>query len=366
VTPEDRAWEVVRRAYEERVPAPRRSHRRRTLAVVLVAALVVVAAFASPPGRAVLGSLRDSVAIVKTEPALFSLPAPGRLLVVSSAHGGVWVVNRDGSKRRLGDYLDATWSPHGLFVVATRENELVALEPDGTERWSLARPAVRFPRWTGSRVDTLIAYCTATGLRVVAGDGRGDRLVSPRACESAWRPGPRRVLTYLDRGVVVAQDVDARKILWRSAGGGELEWSSDGKRLAVVAPHAVRVVDANGRPLRTLRFRQRVLGAAFRPRTHEVAVQLRRGAARPRSEIRLYAVDGRASQRLFGADGVFGDIAWAPDGRWLLVDWPSASQWLFVPRTGRARAVSNLAGQFPRPDDGYPRFELAQRWCCPQ
>ena len=62
-----------------------------------------------------------------------------------------------------------------------RPNELVALEPDGDLRWTLARPDVRFPRWGGTRTDTRIAYLSTARLRVVAGNGKGDRLLDPQA-----------------------------------------------------------------------------------------------------------------------------------------------------------------------------------------
>jgi len=364
VNPEERAWDVVRRAYHERLPTPRRTGPSSRLMLGVVAAAVLAGAVVSPPGRAVLGGLRESVG-ERAAPALFSLPAPGRLLVVSAERGGVWIVNADGSKRRLGEYEDAQWSPHGRFVIAADRNALVALEPDGTERWSLARPRVSAPRWAGSRTDTRVAYCAASGLRVVAGDGTGDRLVSPRACRSEWRPGPEHVLTYVDEGTVVVEDVDARRVVWRSVGGGELAWSRFGERLAVAAPHEVRILDGAGRRMRRLRFRKTVAGVAFAPGSKDLAVHLRADdGVRASSEVRLFAAEGSTSKRLFAATGRFGDMAWSPNGRWLLVDWPSGSQWLFVPRRGRVHAVTNLARQFPRPDDAYPSFRLAGRWCC--
>jgi len=99
---ERRSWAVVRGAFAERDPAPRRRPLvRPVLAVALIAA--IVAAILSPPGRAVLGQIRDAIAptrIERSAPALFSLPSRGRLLVDSAA--GTWVVRRDGSKRLLG------------------------------------------------------------------------------------------------------------------------------------------------------------------------------------------------------------------------------------------------------------------------
>jgi hypothetical protein len=162
-------------------------------------AVVVVAGLLSPPGRAVLDEIRQVVGVEGGAPALFSLPAPGRLLV--AADSGVWVVNANGSKRLLGHYREASWSPFGRFVVAARANELVALTPEGTVRWSLARPDVRLPRWGGSRTDTRIAYLSRGALRVVGGDGKGDRLVDRDAGAEAprWLDGPAHRLAYARR-----------------------------------------------------------------------------------------------------------------------------------------------------------------------
>ena len=155
----------------EPVAWPRR-HARPLAAAALVAA--VAAAALSPPGRSVVHSLREAVGVKEAEPALFSLPTRGDLLVTSRK--GLWLVHRDGSKRLLGRYRDATFSPHGLFIAATRANQLVALDPKGNVRWTLARPAPRHPVWTGTRTDTRITYLSAGQLR----DGRGRRHRRPR------------------------------------------------------------------------------------------------------------------------------------------------------------------------------------------
>jgi hypothetical protein len=190
----ERSWAVVRAAFAEREPAPRRRSWRPVAALAL--GLVVVAGLLSPPGRAVLGEIREAVGVEHSEPALFSLPAPGRLLV--TADSGAWVVEEDGSKRLLGSYREASWSPYGRFVVASRRNELVALTPEGEVRWSLARPDVRFPRWGGTRTDTRIAYLSGGELRVVGGDGRGDHLVDRDAAAEPprWLPGQGHRLAY--------------------------------------------------------------------------------------------------------------------------------------------------------------------------
>ncbi|HYI75763.1 MAG TPA: hypothetical protein VEW90_10875 [Gaiellaceae bacterium] len=228
-----RTWSIVARAFHERRPSPHRSPWLR-VAVVAIAAALIGAAALSAPGRAVLDEVREVVGVERAQPALFSLPAPGRVLVSSDA--GVWVVQEDGSKRLLGRYREASWSPFGRFVVAARENELVALEPMGGIRWTLARRDVRSPVWTGSEMDTRIAYVDRTGIRVVGGDGLGDRLlVRGGRGPLAWHPGDGFVLAYADRrGRVVVLDAGTRKVRWRSRPDGrvlDLEWSWNGSRL---------------------------------------------------------------------------------------------------------------------------------------
>jgi hypothetical protein len=190
----ERSWAVIRAAYGDREPRPRRRSWKPVAAIAF--ALVALAGLLSPPGRAVLDEIREVVGVEGSAPALFSLPAPGRLLV--TADSGAWVVDEDGSKRLLGSYREASWSPFGRFVVASRRNELVALTPEGDVRWTLARPDVRFPRWGGSRTDTRIAYFSAGGLRVVGGDGTGDHLIDRDAALEAprWLPGAGHRLAY--------------------------------------------------------------------------------------------------------------------------------------------------------------------------
>ena len=208
----ERSWAVVRAAFAAREPTPRRRSWKPIAAIAC--ALVAAAGLLSPPGRAVLDGVRGVVGVEKAQPALFSLPAPGRLLVI--ADSGAWVVDEDGSKRRLGSYREASWSPFGRFLVASRRNELVALTPSGEVRWTLARPDVVFPRWGGTKTDTRIAYLSRGELRVVGGDGRGDRLLDRLADEQppAWQPGPGHRLAYARRdGTVRVVDTDTGAVL---------------------------------------------------------------------------------------------------------------------------------------------------------
>lgn len=365
---EDRAWEIVRRAFEERTVVSRR-RAPAGLPVAIAAALVaaIVLAVVSPPGRAVLDSVREAVGVEHAAPALFSLPAPGRLLVVSSEGGGVWLADASGYKRRLGPYTDAQWSPHGLYVVATTANHLVALDVRNGVHWTLARRDPVWPRWEGTRTDTRIAYLTAGGLRVVAGDGTGDLLLDRYASDvpPAWDPARLHTVAYYSRGAIVLRRADTGRIVWRVPIGvtpSALEWSTDGRLLAVTASSRTVVLDARGHVRRTISMVDaQLLQATFKPRTHKLAVSLRLAQ---RSEVRLVDVDRPGTARLmFAGPGSFHDITWSPNGRWLLVEWPTADQWLFV-SGAQVRAVGNIEGEFPRPDKLGPLLQIAGRWCC--
>lgn len=368
MTPEDRAWEVVRRAFEERdseAPRPRASNRL-LLAAAVVLVLAVAAAALSPPGHAVFERVRKAVGVENAAPALFSLPGGGKLLVRSAASGDTWVVDADGAKRDLGSFADAAWSPHGLYIVATRGDELLALDPRGRVMWSLARRSPARPTWTGTRTDTRIAYQSSDGLHVVAGDGTGDHLLDANGgwITPAWDPARRFTLAYRSRNAIVVRR-DTGALVWRRAitiEPSQLVWSSDGRYLAVVSPHRIDILDGRGRLRRTVSMLgPELVNAAFAPRTHELAVVVRQAS---RSEVRLVDVDhpGRAPL-LFAGPGTFGDVAWSPKGDWLLVSWPAANQWVFI-HGKQVRAVSNIRRQFPRTGRLAPMPELAGRWCC--
>jgi hypothetical protein len=346
----ERAWEVVRAAYESREPVawPRR-HARPLAAGALVAA--VVAAALSPPGRSVVHSFRKAVGVETAQPELFSLPTPGQLLVTSRS--GTWLVRADGSRRRLGAYRDATFSPHGLFIAATRANELVALDPKGDVRWTLPRRAPRFPAWTGTRTDTRIAYVAGGRLHVVPGDGSGDRVVEPAsAVGPVWRPGTGYVVAYVRGTTTIVRDVDTGTVLLRlpsDARPAKLKWSDDGKRLLVFKPHATRVYDKRGKVVALdATFDS---DAGFIPGTHTLlAVR----AAGNGSDVFSFS-DNRS---VFRGTGVFRQLAWSPNGRWLLVTWPTANQWVFV-RTRRRKivGVARITQQFGR-------GAHVEDWCC--
>jgi hypothetical protein len=365
---EERARAVLRRAFEAREPVPRRRGHVRPLIAVAVCAAVVAAALSSP-GRAVLGDLRDQVVGEKNAaPALFALPSPGRLVVQSAL--GPWVVNRDGSKRLLDDYDELSWSPHGVYVVGTSPNELTTLEPNGSVHWSIARKRyVSRARWSPAvGGDTRIAYFSGDDLRVVAGDGRGDRVLTRDAAlvAPAWYPlaGPH-LLAFSDRrGGIHLVDVDRPAPLRRATPGEvptRIEWTGDGSRLLVLGERTLRVLTPARRLLRTLQLHSGPHALAVEAKGKRFAVTQRAG--NEASELIVY--DARLRRhRLFAGTGDFTGAAWSPDRRWILLAWPTADQWLFVPPSSarNVRAVTRIAEQFS--SEARPAFPTLGGWCC--
>lgn len=359
----ERAWRVVSAAFAAREPVPR--PRSWKAAAALASGVVLVAGLLSPPGRAVLDELREVVGVEGAQPALFSLPARGRLLVTSEA--GVWTVDPGGSKRLLGRYHEGGWSPFGRYVVAVRRNELAALEPDGDVRWTLARPRVGLPRWGGSRADTRIAYLSGSSLRVVGGDGRADRLIAEDVApiQPAWRPGTRHVVTFVSSGRAVLVEADSGRIVVRfpvPLDTRSIEWTRDGRLLLVQANRSLRLHGPDGSVRFDLLGREAapIEKAALSPSGASLAfVQTVAGHSHLWVISRLRP-DGSAARRVFSGAGRFTDLVWSPDGRWLLVAWREADQWVFV-RSARVRgleAVSGISAQF---GGGVTR---TGGWCC--
>ncbi len=374
-----RAWQIVQAAYADHAPQRRRPRPRRRLAALAIAAALLPvaaagAAAASAPQSAVGEWVRGVLGVGErnAEPALAEVPGGGRLLVQGA--DGAWVVSADGSKRRLGAYTGAAWSPHGRFVVAWRGRELTALSPAGQVRWSLPAPGpVALARWapgTGYR----IAYLAGGELRIVNGDGTGDHRLTTATqpdVAPAWRPDGTHTVAYVDaRHRVNVVAADARRRLWRSerlAGAVALSWSPDGRALLAATSRALVVFDDAGRRLyaRPLPAGFQLQHAEWAPRGEQVAV-VRRAAANGRSEVLLLdAGRGLRGPVLFTGPGQLGAPAWSPGGERLLIAWPNADQWLFLrPRGGgRLAAVANIARQF-MPGATRPAFPRSVRWCC--
>jgi hypothetical protein len=363
---ENRAWDVVREAYLDREPAVSRRPRWR-LALAPVIALVIAALVLSPAGASVRQFVTKALGEKHAAPALFALPSPGRVLV--SGPGGTWIASADGSIRRLGSWSQASWSPHGLFVAVTGGDRLAAVDPHGTVRWALARPAVSDPTWyppSGYRV----AYLSADTLRIVDGDGTGDRLLAPAVAPvaPAWRPGqalgPFELAYVTARGRVVVRDGDSGQVLWSAPPGPrprELMWSADGRRLLVLSAHAARIYAANGRLISRLALPAGAAAGdgALSPDGRKLALVL--GG---REVVVAGAGSSRTSTRQVLGGIAVQQLSWSPDGQWLLVSSPAANQWVFVRVAGapRVAAVSRIAQQFSSgASGGFPRLE---GWCC--
>lgn len=368
-----RAWAVARTAFEEREPVPRRRNLVRP-GLAIAFTLAVIGAVVNPP---VLEAIRNALGKEHEKTvyrqALFSLPTGGRLLVNSAR--GPWIVKPDGGRRLLGPYRDASWSPHGLFLVALGAHELVALEPNGIVRWSLARPGrLASPRWSPEIAgSTRIAYLRDRALRVVAGNETGDRLLAPSVAPvaPAWKPGPQFVLAYVaSTGRVLVVDADSNELLWHSGALGkplELAWSSDANRLLVLLPQSVVVFGADGKRIGATRLPAPAVGAAFKPGTHRLAVVVRYETGPRSAVVALGADDLQAPKRLlFAADGRFTSLSWSPDARWLVIGWPSADAFMFLGPGGKQDLVAPIGRQFSsgrRASAIFPAVPDAG-WCC--
>ena len=348
---EARAWEVARTIYAERSPAPHSRQLRRIWLAPIAAVLAGVLTL-TPAGAAVHRWIDRTLGVRHPQPALFSLPSPGQLLV--AGRGGAWTVAADGSKRRLGAWTDATWSPHARYIAVARADQLAAVTPRGTIQWSIARPAVRFPRWsapTGYR----LAYLSAGSVRVIAGDGTGDRQLATQVAPvaPAWRPDHPYQLAYVRRdGGLSVRDADTGVVAWfrrLPSQPSMLAWSSDGRRLLVLTTAAAFVYDGSGRLI-----------------THITASGLSDGAISPYGgAVALLAAGeltvteiGRTTHRVFAGSGLR-QLAWSPNGQWILATWPPADQWVFVRARGHPRiiAVSRITQQF----GSSPSID---GWCC--
>jgi hypothetical protein len=348
----ERAWRVVSAAHAARRPQPRRAG---GTAVALAAGAVAVIVAFTPPGEAFAQWVRDLVRPVRppaehVRPVLGPLPGGGRLLVTAST--GAWIVAPDGTRRRLGAYDEATFSPRGLFVAVTRGNLLAAVDPHGRVRWTLTRPTpVTRPTWSpdGFRV----AYRSGDELRVVYGDGALDRRLTRRTAgvSPVWRPGTQHRLAAVapDRRTLVLRDTDTGRVLWRartSAPVRQLAWSPDGRRLLVVTPAAVRVLAGDGRPVRSEPTLEgmRPRRVAWLPDGRTFAV-VRWNRAGTGSDVVLV---GAARRQVIAVRGRLADVLTSPDGRWLLLSAPDAGQWLLVRTSGPGHltALSRVGRQF--------------------
>jgi hypothetical protein len=380
---ERRGLELVARAYAERRPE-RQPVRLRRLAAALAVISLLAALVLSPAGAAVRDWVDDvfTAGVRDAEPALTEIPGGGELLVQSRR--GPWAVQADGSRRLLGDYREATWSPHGFFVAVATGRTLSAIEPDGTPRWSIsASDRLHDPRWSPSGFR--IAYLAGNSLRVVRADGTRDALIGPAsaAVAPAWFPPGLHLLAYVDRErrTLIAEADAARTMDAATASPGVvgLNWSADGRSLLELSKRnlwlrevrmsklagSLRLGAARRIPLPAAAV---IRAAAFSPRGNAIAILLDRslGPGPPRSEALLIDPAGGPARRLFSVSGHLTELAWSPDGRRLLLTWPAADQWLFVPTEGgaRLRAIADIAAVFAPGNARRATYPRIDGWCC--
>jgi hypothetical protein len=398
---EDRGRRVLAAAYAERkrdrsavrgAITPRTSERRSRrplprLALGLSLAALLAILLLSPAGAAVRDWVGDTFSAPppRPEPTLARIPGGGRLLVQTGE--GPVVVQPDGSKRLLGDYEGASWSPHGLFVAAVKGRSLSALEPDGTRRWSItAAQRVANPRWSPS--GERIAYRSGESLRIVAGDGSGDHLVNPEIAPvaPAWSPFGTPELAYVNgegQLRIAASEKSASRSgappdMARAVVGPrvrKIDWGAGGQSILEVSPGSLHL---QGMRLNKLEgrseFRRRtslpiapgatVVDAALAPQRPLVAVSItfwkKHGTY---SEAVVYR-PGKQPRTLLSVPGSLGQVEWSPDGRRLLVAWPGANQWLFLPLgRGRGRAIADISKAIA-PSGRPTSFPLLAGWCC--
>ena len=377
---EERSWAVVREAFAERAPVPPQRSVRARVALAAIGAAAVGAFALTPAGADVRDWIADTITGEESaQPVLESLPAPGAVLTES--RDGAWILRDDGSRRRLGDYDRATWSPNGLFVGASAGSELVALNPQGVVQWSQPTPApVESIDWSADE-GFRVAFVSGSRLFVLPGDkSEPPTQIGPVGSPAiAWQPESSSTaihrLAYVNaRGHLTLRDTDSGIVLWRSPElaypPDALQWSEDGERLLVLQAGSVLIFDADGANLVKGPIATGVTAAAIAPDGESVAV-VRPGRAGG-AELALVPVRPQAGAgRVLYESGVpdtrvrFGAPVFSPDGRWILLPWPQPDQWLFVPvGGGRTEAVADVSRQLDPDRRGNASFPRVAGWCC--
>ena len=276
------------------------------------------------PGRR--ATRRSGSAREDAKPALRSLPAAGELLVESEQ--GPWIVREDGSKRLLGDYDEATWSPRGLFVAVAEGRELIAVEPAGEraldDRRARRRSATRAGAGSASTPDRLPQRRRPLGRRRRRHRRAAGR---PRRRAGARRPGGRSGATRSSRPPAPGRHV----LTLRRRASGEI--ADDRRRHRRATAETAR------------RDRRAALGAGGRRhrsgRRHLARRARRWPPIRARAAARASSCCSRDARRprrvLFSARGRLTGPTWSPDGRWLLVGWPAGRPVAVHPRRAPRR-----------------------------
>ena len=164
----------------------------------------------------------------------------------------------DGSKRPLGRYEDASFSPNALFVVVTDGRRVVAVEPDGDPRWSRHEADAGLGRALGA--DPGLPGRLPGGRHA---SRRRRRRTGDGCSLEGRRPGGARVDDPVEGRTVLAYagadgrvhvvEADSGEELWSADPGAapeQLLWSSDARRAARRHGQATpsRLYTPSGRP----------------------------------------------------------------------------------------------------------------------
>ena len=356
-----RCWPVVEAALAERAPGRRRavaSPRRPSGS----RSWPPCSPRASPsrcPRRAPPWATGSATASPRTTPARAGLrgASAGRLRARDLAQRRV-SIRPDGSTRRLGAFLSAGWSPHGLHVVGAEGRRLVAVDAAGTVKWTLTS---RRPWAPGMEHRARLRGRVPRG-PVAEGGGRQRRSDHEPGAPPRRRAGdprlaaaqrPRPHLRDRVRGAHDHRRPDRAHPVDRSgaAAARALAWARGGRRLVALGSRSVTVLDRSGRILRTIPLSGVAHAMALHPSGKRAAVVVGR-------RVLGLRLAGGEPRQLFqgGVDG----IAWSADGSRLLLGWRDADQWLLLGPGGRITALHGVSGELGAAG-GFPR--VAQ-WCC--
>jgi hypothetical protein len=298
-------------------PARRRRRRRARAIAPLLAGLLAAALLLSPAGADVRSWISDAVTPSRPKPVRAeTLPGGGRLL--TAGRDGLFVRTAHGPRRIFGGVGEAAWSPRGLFLVATRGIELIAVSPRGERRWSLHhRAPIRHPRWAPSGYQ--IAYLSGGSVYLVDGDGSDDaRLGAADGAAPAWRPvGRSSQLAYARGRTVVLRDTIDRRVVFRTPVARRplaLSWSADGERLLVVERDRIQLLNQFGARLRTSRAPRgtRNVTGTFARSGRDWTLVRAQGAS-----SRLMLVSGQDTLKVLELAGTVDGVTYSPSGRWL-------------------------------------------------
>jgi hypothetical protein len=386
---EERSWDLVQKAFEEGNRPHRSRLRARLVAIAgsLIAAGAILGLVLTPAGATVTDWVQSAVGgsgtATQERPALTHVPSGGRLLVDTAT--GQWLVAEDGSRRYLGDFQNATWSPGGLYVAVADGSSLTALSPDGTSQWSVTAPSrVEDPTWAPGCCR--VAYRSNGGLWVVDGSGNFNHRLAPNvaAVAPSWRPAQydldmqqsRNVLAYVaknDRLRVV--DVDSGRRLADVALSQRpvsIQWLNR-DRILVATRDLIEVedLDAGTSEVRYHSHGEEIRGVDAQPGASTAAALVmgrQEGTGKAHSRLVLVGIrPGEPGHRtVFSGLGRYQGPLFSPDGSRVQVGWREAGQWIFVPTSRDADpiAVDNIARQFEAEGGrGQPPPRI-ESWCC--